>query len=184
MTGAVSEELWHQFGSRLRGFISKKVPNRADVDDLLQEAFLRLIQKGPAESGNLKAWIFTVIRNLIHDYYRGRDLDALPPEDLSDGERFEVTESEQVVAAWLTEMVDDLPERYREAVRLADLESASMKEVADRLSLSVSGAKSRVQRGRKMLAHALLDCCSFHFDQKGRVAGWQRNDPCSCKNPC
>lgn len=58
---------------------------------------------------------------------------------------------------------------YREAIVLTELEGLTQKELAERLGISVSGAKSRVQRGREQLMEALLDCCKFEFDRRGRV---------------
>jgi RNA polymerase sigma-70 factor (ECF subfamily) len=66
-------------------------------------------------------------------------------------------------------MIHSLPEPYREAVVLTDLEGLTQKELAGRLSISLSGAKSRVQRGRQKLKEMLLDCCRFEFDRRGGV---------------
>ncbi len=71
--------------------------------------------------------------------------------------------------AWLDEMIQSLPDGYRQAVQMAEIEEQSQQDVADRLGLSLSGAKSRVQRGRAMLKDALQRCCSFELDVRGRV---------------
>ena len=66
-------------------------------------------------------------------------------------------------------MVDRLPEPYRAAVALADVEGLGRQEIADRLGLSLSGAKSRVQRGRQQLRAMFLDCCNVERDGRGNV---------------
>ncbi len=66
-------------------------------------------------------------------------------------------------------MIRSLPEGYREAVRLAEIEGLPQQEVADRLGLSLSGAKSRIQRGRVLLKDALEGCCRFEIDGRGNV---------------
>ncbi|HAH00091.1 MAG TPA: RNA polymerase subunit sigma-24, partial [Ktedonobacter sp.] len=58
-------------------------------------------------------------------------------------------------------MVDSLPNDYREALYLTEYEGLTQRELADRLGLSFSGAKSRVQRAREKLKVMLLDCCHF-----------------------
>ena len=71
----------------------------------------------------------------------------------------------------MDEMVRSLPDGYREAVQLAEVEGLPQQAVADRLGLSLSGAKSRIQRGRAMLKDVLQRCCSFELDVRGRVMG-------------
>lgn len=66
-------------------------------------------------------------------------------------------------------MIDALPEPYREAIVLTELEGLTQKTLAQRLGISVSGAKSRVQRGREQLKQMLHECCSFEFDRRGKV---------------
>lgn len=89
-------------------------------------------------------------------------------EDVSD-----VSESQNGCRSitWLEEMIQWLPEGYRQAVLMAEVEEQSQQKVADRLGLSLSGAKSRIQRGRAMLKDVLEKCCSFELDGRGRVMG-------------
>jgi RNA polymerase sigma-70 factor (ECF subfamily) len=66
-------------------------------------------------------------------------------------------------------MIYSLPERYREALILTEFDGLTQKELAERVGISLSGAKSRVQRGREMLKGMLHECCRFEFDRRGRV---------------
>ena len=176
---AVTETVWREFGNRLRRFIAQRVKDPGDAEDLLQESFLRIHQNPPAGSEHLSAWVYKLVSNLIHDYYRRRrHWEEL--EDLPEGERFQVRESEQEVAGWLLPMTEKLPEKYGRALRLTEFEGHTMKEAAALLQLSVSGTKSRVQRARKMLAREVLDCCALYFDEKGRVVSWRRKQTGSC----
>ena len=67
----------------------------------------------------------------------------------------------------LRPFVAALPERYREAVRLSELDGLNHAAVAERLGLSVSGVKSRVQRGREQLRAMLHRCCEIALDARG-----------------
>ena len=78
-------------------------------------------------------------------------------------------------------MIDALPEPYREAIILTELEGLTQKELGERLGISLSGAKSRVQRGREQLKQALVDCCKFEFDRRGRVIDCEPRSPGSCE---
>ena len=86
----------------------------------------------------------------------------------------------RVEAGWLPFMIAELPDAYREAVELYELKGVSQQEIADRLGISLSGAKSRVQRGRKKLKSLLSDCCSFEKDRRGNLIGFKRNSPDDC----
>ena len=78
-------------------------------------------------------------------------------------------------------MMNALPERYRVPLLLSELEGLPQKEVAKRLGLSLSAAKSRVQRGRERLKDIFSECCRFEIDGRGSVMGYQpRKDGCRC----
>lgn len=77
-------------------------------------------------------------------------------------------------------MIDNLPEPYREAVVLTELEGLTQKELAGRLGISLSGAKSRVQRGRQQLKEMLFDCCRFEFDRRGGVVDCEPRSKSDC----
>ena len=84
------------------------------------------------------------------------------------------------VAGWLSGLVGALPDTYREAVALSELEGLPHREVAGRLGLSPSGAKSRVARGRVLLKEALLRCCALEIDRRGNVLGYEPRQAGSC----
>ena len=75
----------------------------------------------------------------------------------------------EVVAATLPMFVDALKPDYRDALRMTELEGATQEEAARRAGISLSGMKSRVQRGRKMVHEALQRCCQFELDSRGRM---------------
>ena len=77
-------------------------------------------------------------------------------------------------------MVRGLPDDYRRAIELTELEGMSQVAAAERLGLSVPGAKSRVQRGRARLRAMLLRCCEIETDRRGRVIGFETRDGEGC----
>lgn len=94
---------------------------------------------------------------------------ALDDDDPADPERDRTRRLQCVGTSWFDEMVQSLPDGYREAVQLAEADGLSQQEVADRLGLSRSAAKSRIQRGRGMLKDSLEQCCRFEFDRRGNM---------------
>jgi RNA polymerase sigma-70 factor (ECF subfamily) len=182
-----TEAVWTQFGDRLRGFIAKKVHADADIDDLVQDVFARIHAGlgGLKESEKLEAWIFQVARRAVLDHFRRRSgptRSVALPEDVAEARDPEDLNAE--VASWLEPMMALLSEEERHALRLADIEGLSQKDLATSLGLSLTGAKSRVQRARRHLKNAILDCCHLEMDRRGRAIDYARKrddcGPCSC----
>lgn len=92
---------------------------------------------------------------------------------------------EQALARCLPLFVERLPDGYRRAVELSAFEGLTQRETAGRLGLTLSGAKSRVQRARKMLAAMLRECCRLEFDGRGGLVGYEPGqDPGCCRDRC
>jgi RNA polymerase sigma-70 factor (ECF subfamily) len=179
------EALWEELSRPLRAFFARAARSE-DADDLLQECFLRVIRgiDEVQDDDRLAAWVQRIARNLVIDAHRGRRVSEDPVEDLAAEYHTEdLTEDlNRVVGGWVAAGIDGLPERYREPVRLYELEGVPQREIAERLGLSLSAVKSRVQRGRSLLRSDLLACCSFEFDRTGGVVDYRRHsDPdCGC----
>ncbi|MFN0128985.1 MAG: sigma-70 family RNA polymerase sigma factor [Verrucomicrobiales bacterium] len=88
-------------------------------------------------------------------------------------------EREALLAAF-RRLITQLPDPYREAIELTELHGLSQSELAQRLGISLSGAKSRVQRGRAHLKEALLACCRLEFDRRGGVVECQAKSAGDC----
>ena len=186
MPAVSTEDVWEQLSAKLRGFIRSRVKDDETAEDLLQETFLRIHQRlrTLGDDERLASWVYQIARNLIADHYRAPGRTKIAPADTktadepSSSERFNQNE---VVAGWLPAAIDSLPEVYRAAVRMYELEGISQTEIADKLGLSLSGAKSRVQRGRDKLRQVLERCCAFDLDRRGNVLDWQpRREGSSC----
>lgn len=164
------EQIWHEFSGKLGQFIRARVADPATAEDILQDVFVkiqgRLGQlKDPAK---LTSWIYLIARNAIIDHYRSRKETVAVPESLAEEAEPESGEIEELKAAFLR-MIHSLPEPYREALVLTELEGLTQQELADKVGISLSGAKSRVQRGRQQLKEMLTECCTFEFDRRGGV---------------
>ena len=150
------------------------------VHDVLARAYER---RGELQNpGKLRAWLYQITRNALIDHYRAHDrvrFEAVT-EDLPQPSEDLDWRTDADLAKCLRPFLDALPDRYREALVLAEVEGLPQKEVGDRLGLSLSGAKSRIQRGRKMMADSLLGCCHFELDQRGRVMDFDRRKDCAC----
>jgi RNA polymerase sigma-70 factor (ECF subfamily) len=168
-----TDAIWMHLSSDLRRFIRRRVSDDHVADDLLQETFVRVHRNIGTlqEAERLAAWVYQIARNVVHDHHRkgsNSTVAIAEAENVSDDND---SPNGCRSISWLDEMIRSLPDGYRQAVQMAEIEEQSQQDVADRLGLSLSGAKSRIQRGRAMLKDVLERCCSFEMDGRGRVMG-------------
>jgi RNA polymerase sigma-70 factor (ECF subfamily) len=188
--GADVERLWADFSQDLHRYIARRVRRPEDAEDILQTVFLRIQAKSPTlrEDERLLGWIYTLARNAITDHHRlASNRRELPVEDfpgpldlIQDDEGDEQT-AEAELATCLRPMLAKLPPEQAAALELVELRGVSQVEAALLAGVSVSGMKSRVQRGRARLRELLLTCCSVSQDVRGRVQDFEpRASGCSC----
>jgi RNA polymerase sigma-70 factor (ECF subfamily) len=150
--------------------------NPADAEDLVQETYLRAYRGfgGFQEGTNLKAWLYKILTNTFINIYRAKK--RRPDEvDFDDAEDFFLfrrlggleaavagrTPESEVLEAMPEQVVKDaieaLPEQFRVAVLLADVEGFSYKEIAEITEVPIGTVMSRLHRGRKQLQARLWD---------------------------
>jgi RNA polymerase sigma-70 factor (ECF subfamily) len=167
------QQSWDEFSSQLMGFIISKIHHKEDAEDILQEVYLKSIQHIDKldEGSNLNAWLYTVTRNAINDYFRkkkGLISDSIIPDLITDDdEQLSIKDS----FCCLEPHINELPEKYKEVILLSEIEGLKHQEIANRLDLSLSAIKSRVVRGREMLKDKFVKCCKYHVDEDGKLSG-------------
>ncbi|MGF1466426.1 MAG: sigma-70 family RNA polymerase sigma factor [Sandaracinaceae bacterium] len=174
----VGRRAWRELEARLRPFIARRVRSPADVDDVMQDVFVRLQRGLPSlrDDARFGPWVYRVARSAIVDHARASARHPLvrsaPPEapDPASGDVDDDAVAREV-AFYARLFVSALPSPYREALTLTELEGRTQKEAADLLGISLSGMKSRVQRGRRKLRALLEDCCHIALDARRRVVG-------------
>jgi RNA polymerase sigma-70 factor, ECF subfamily len=169
------EDLWNEFHQPLKRFILQRTNDPSKVDDIVQEVFIKinnhLIEL--KDEQKIHSWIYQIARNTIIDFYR-KDKGT---ERLSDNiqlckEKSDVNFSKEA-AACIQSTMQRLPQKYLEALQLYEFQKVSQKELSERLGISYSGAKSRVQRGRKKLKQLLQGCCHIESDQYGNIVDFR-----------
>jgi RNA polymerase sigma-70 factor (ECF subfamily) len=93
-------------------------------------------------------------------------------------------EFNECTANWLKKLTTTLPDTYRIALELTEIENLSQYEVAERLQITYSGARTRVQRARKMLREKLDELFFIKTDSYGNVIECENRIPCCCKSDC
>jgi len=183
--GMKSEHLvriWTEYSSRLLAFIRGKIPDAVEAEDILQEVFLR-VHTGLCcreAVGRFDSWIYRVTRNLIIDHYRRRrPVDELPENAPAAETPGGEDDPRTRLAFSLRETIGELPPPYRDALLATEYEGLSQRQFAEREGITISGAKSRVQRAREKLRQLLLECCHFELDRFGRVIDYYQRC-CRC----
>jgi RNA polymerase sigma-70 factor (ECF subfamily) len=186
---ATSEAIWLEFHDALLGFISRRVPTLEVAEDILQEVMLRIHRSAPEieRVDAVGAWVHAIARNAITDYYRSastrRELAAGSDvgDDIADEAVTESPEARAELAACVAPLLRHLSPSFREALTLTELQGLTQEDAADRVGISLSGMKSRVQRGRSQLKQVLVQCCEIERDIRGGVSAYQPRAPaCDC----
>lgn len=181
--------LWEQFSAPLRAFVARRAPRELEPDDLLQDVFLRIQEHLPKlrDADRIDAWIFQIARNVLADAFRRRTRrEALSDRDgndlvpaATDGD--DDNSAQASLASCLSTMICELPERYREAIELTEIRGMTQAEAARRLGISVSGMKSRVQRGREHLKGIIGEFCRVETDVRGGVIACDSRGRSGCR---
>lgn len=162
---------WSEVAAKLRPYVARRVA-AVDVDDVLQDVLLRM-HRGLGELHDEQrffAWMYAIARNAVAEHGRHR-----APAPVADPPELEVIADEDdrvaatALASCLTAFVARLPSPYREAITLVELEGMTIRDAAGAMQISVSGMKSRVQRGRAQLREMLEACCAIAVDARGKV---------------
>ncbi|MBC7171776.1 MAG: sigma-70 family RNA polymerase sigma factor [Polyangiaceae bacterium] len=181
MIDAAARGAWRDLDAKLRPFIARRVRAEADVDDVVQDVFLRM-QRGIGtlrDDERFGPWVYQVARSAIADHQRAaarhRIASGEPLEEEAPGPSIEDDGAvERELATYIAPFVAMLASPYREALTLTELEGLKQKDAAAMLGISISGMKSRVQRGRQHLRSVLEDCCHIALDARGRVVSCER----------
>lgn len=179
-TGANTETHWSQFETRLRAYVRRRV-DPLWADDIVGDVMLRLVQHRDSleAADNPMAWTFRVAANAIADHHRRRatEFETLARakwenEDGAGEATDEAPSAGAEMARCLLPFIEAMPARYRDAMMLTEIQGLTQAAAAERLGLSRSGMKSRIQRGRAKLKQALLRCCTIEVDRRGGVVDY------------
>jgi RNA polymerase sigma-70 factor (ECF subfamily) len=188
-TAPDAEAIWEEFHEGLLGFVQRRVGSRETAEDIVQEVMLRVHrQVGRIERAEaVGAWVHAIARNAITDHYRSASVRrerASGSEVVPEAAAEPVADTPDVrgeLAACIAPLLKRLPQTYREALTLTEIDGLTQAEAAARLGLSLPGMKSRVQRGRRQLKHVLIECCAVERDVRGDLTRYQpRHGSCEC----
>lgn len=161
---------WHQHRAAVQAWLRRRLADSMLAEDLTQETFLRLHRAQPElqEPAQLRAWLLRTAHNLLIDHVRARKPEV--PLDESLPLVGNETATWRAFEPCIVPLAQRLPEDYRRAL-LWDLDGVPQQAIAERQGLGLSGAKSRVQRARGLLATEFMRCCEDLSDSDSALFG-------------
>jgi RNA polymerase sigma-70 factor, ECF subfamily len=171
-----TDEMWRDVLAQLRAFVRPRIADPERAEDLVAEILLRIHRNLASldDRERLPNWVSRIARNAVIDEYRrvgrAREQPAGTSEDAWPELSAEADDADLVqeeLSRCLRPLLCGLPPEQRRAVELIDLEGIPQANAARQEGVSVSGMKSRVQRGRRRLAQLLDACCALTFDARG-----------------
>jgi RNA polymerase sigma-70 factor (ECF subfamily) len=168
-----AEQVAQDLSGPLLRYLARYVGDPVLADDLLQETLIRVTRSLPNFAGraSVKTWAFSIATRVAADHFRDPvhrvhivDIDetaGLVDGDVGTDQRLVVDE----MNACMRKVIDSLPEDYRAALVLHELEGLTADQVAEVLDCSVATAKIRIHRGRVRLKEALQGECNFYRDR-------------------
>ena len=167
------DTIWQEYHHRLFEFIKRKV-GEDSAEDILQDVFIKLHSHIDSlkENERLEGWLFTMTRNTIVDYYRSNKVTEALPEWIEQKHPKNEEIIHRELSHCLVPMIEMLPDKYRKVIQLSELEGKTQREVAELENLSLSGAKSRVQRGRKRLKNIFNTCCEIELNRNNQLISY------------
>jgi RNA polymerase sigma-70 factor (ECF subfamily) len=180
---AAAEPTRRELRSQVLGYVRRRVPSDDDAEDIAQEVMLRIYRHSAdlEHEDRMTAWVYRIATNAIADHFRRPARRELPTGQSTDvperdyepapAARFEAEPEElrRELATCLSPLIKKLSPTYREAIELVEFDGLTQVEAAERLGISNSGAKARVQRARQQLRDQLLACCEVELDSRRSV---------------
>jgi len=168
------------FQNELLGYVTRRVKDKSLAEDIVHDVFLKVQAKANQvrDEDKMIGWIYRVTKNTIIDHFRFQSR-IVNQEDLDweDDKRY----LNQCVEQCLAEKLATLPVKYREALELSEVQGLSQLDLARKLNISYSGAKSRVQRARQMLKEIMEREYHVKLDNYGNVIRCENRLPCGCQ---
>ncbi len=175
-----TEKNWSEYRTLLHHFIRKRINDSQAAEDLVQEVLTKALQRIDQlqDQTKLLPWLYQLTRNAIVDFYRkhepAKESDAVLANHALENDK----SAEHELACCIMPFLEQLPAVYQQALMLSEIEGLTQSQVAVQQGISLSGAKSRVQRGRQMLKEKFLQCCRIERDRRGGVAAFEPETSC------
>ena len=169
--------LWLEYKNGLKYYILKKVKNEDVANDLSHEVLMKVYNSccSTIQIKNVRAWMFQIAHNTTIDYLKKQHkFTNIIPENYDNEDHAFFQEANEIIKP----LMQLLPDKYAIPLQLSDIEELKQKEVAQKLKLSLTATKSRIQRARNLLKEKIIECSNLEKDEKGNVISLEIKSEC------
>lgn len=176
-----TERIISEFRQELFGFVRKRIDDEEIAKDVHQEILIKIFTNHHTlkNHNRLKSWIYQIARNSINDYFRQRKIHFSEVDESIEVKKILPTKEDELLPC-IKPFVNQLRPSYKQALEFTDLGNNTQKELAEKLNISYSGAKSTVQRARLQLRKLFNQCCSIEADKYGSIQSVTHKKGCEC----
>ena len=172
--------LWLEHKAALKNYIFKRVKDEELTNDILQEVLLKVYNFCLSKSGvrNVRSWLYQIARNAMIDHFRKESKNGNLKNDVEYIEEDENLAFKEALE-YIEPLLSFLPVEYAVPLRMADLEGLKQDNIAEKLNLSLTATKSRIQRARDLLKKEFVTCCHLETDATGGLLSFSVKDSCT-----
>lgn len=172
--------LWLEHKLALKNYIFKRVKDEDLANDILQEVLLKVYSFCLKTSGvkNVKSWLYQIAHNAMIDHFRKEAKNGTLNKEIEMQQEDENLAFKEALE-YIMPLIDFLPKKYAVPLKMADIDDMKQAEIAEKLNLSLSATKSRIQRGRNLLKAEFITCCHFETDASGGLLSFEIKDSCT-----
>ena len=170
--------LWIKYKSGIKYYILKKVKNEELANDLSHEVLMKIYNSccTSTKIRNVKSWMFQIAHNTTIDYLKKQNKYTDEVPENGDSDTYDVYQEANELIEPLMELI---PVKYRIPLQLSDIEELKQKEVAEKLNLSLTATKSRIQRARNLLKDKIIECSNLEKDENGNLIFLEIKSDCT-----
>lgn len=171
-------EHWLEYKDALRNYILKIVKDPDTANSLSHEVLMKVYSSccSGRDIKNIRSWLFQISYNTCMDHFKKEQKQTELKGEYKDHE-------EDLIYKEAGELIEPLitllPDKYGKALALSDIQGLKQQEVADMMGLSLTAAKSRIQRARQMLKEQIVECCHVEVDKNGNLTAFNVKGSCT-----
>lgn len=151
--------LWADYQDALKKYVFRYTQNEEVTKDIVQDTLLKIHNSccSDKEIKNIRSWLFQIAHNVMIDFFKKFNKISTEIEHQIIVGKDDIYKE---LSIYIEPLIGFLPEKYAIPLKMADIEGLKQQEIANKLGLSLTGAKSRIQRARKLLKDEIHTC--FH----------------------
>lgn len=171
-------KVWEELNTQLLFFIKKRIKNKEDAEDILQDVYIKLHKNIDSLNDEQKivSWIYQITRNTINDCYK-RCYRLKKVEFEEHHIEMSLEEEDNLndeILVSMKKIIEELPVDSKKLIKLYEFEDMSHKEISKRLDIKENTSKSRLKRAKEKLKDQLDECCVFQIDKFGNILDYKK----------